>query len=431
MSKPDATLQTRTAERRKRGQRRWTIIILCALVALLDGMDLQSIGLAAPFMAEALHVAPSAFGLVFSIALVGMALGSFALGRLADRSGRDRVLIAATICFAVFTLATAFASDFGQLLAFRFLTGVGLGGAVPCFISLCSEHAPPRMRATVVSLVWAGFPFGGVVGGLVASLLIPAFGWRSIFFAGGAPPLLIAVALMWVLPRSFASLERSPETSIPAYIDSVATGLARVDGGPMRLFSVDRAGSTILLWSSFFFTFMILVTNSAWTPTLLRALGLPIEHIGLVLATFNFCALVGSSSAGLLLTRFGILAVLPGAVAGSALAYALVGYGAPSFAAVMICQGLFGLFAGCASSGLIAFAATLYPAAFRATGIGYAMATGRCGSVVGPLVVGGLASVSWPAQNIFLLMGAMVMIGAIATLGLALRRPPLESAGAG
>ena len=156
-----------------------------------------------------LHVAPSTFGLVFSIALVGMALGSFALGRLADRSGRKRVLIAATICFGVFTLATAFASNFGGLLAFRFLTGVGLGGAVPCFISLCSEYAPPRMRAPVVSLVWAGFPFGGVVGGLLASRLIPAFGWRSIFFAGGGPPLLIAFALMLVLSGSHD--RRTPE----------------------------------------------------------------------------------------------------------------------------------------------------------------------------------------------------------------------------
>ena len=93
----------------------------------------------------------------------------------------------------------------------------------------------------------------------------------------------------------------------------------------------------------------------------------------------------------------------------------------------MICQGLFGLFAGCASSGLIAFAATLYPAAFRATGVGYAMAAGRCGSVVGPLVVGNLVGARWPPPDIFFLMGATVLLGAFATLGLGLRRPRLES----
>jgi MFS transporter, AAHS family, 4-hydroxybenzoate transporter len=424
MSTPHTTLSMRTGEPQELGPRGLAIIILCALVALLDGMDLQSIGLAAPFMADALHFAMSAFGLIFSVALLGMALGSFALGRLADQRGRKVVLIAATIGFGVFTLGTAFADNFGELLACRFLTGVGLGGAAPCFISLCSEHAPARLRATVVSLVWAGFPLGGVVGGLLASRLIPAFGWRSIFFAGGAPPLLIAVALIWAVPRSLARGENQGTSAL------AARGL-EADRAMPRLFALDRAGGTILLWSSFFFTFMILVTNSAWTPTLLRIEGLPIENTSLVLATFNFWSLVGSSAAGLLLSRFGMLAVLPGAVAGSALAYALVGYGAPSLGAVSVCQGLFGLFAGCASSGLIAFAATLYPAAFRATGVGYAMAAGRCGSIVGPLVVGHLVGARWSTQNVFLGLGATVMIGALATLGLGLRRPPLERAGAG
>src|ERR1700679_1239792 len=125
MSRPHATLSVRTGEPENLGPRRLAIIILCALVALLDGMDLQSIGLAAPFMADALHFALSAFGLVFSVALLGMALGSFALGRLADQRGRKVVLIAAAMGFGVFTLGTAFADNFGELLACRFLTGVG------------------------------------------------------------------------------------------------------------------------------------------------------------------------------------------------------------------------------------------------------------------------------------------------------------------
>ena len=177
--------------------------------------------------------------------------------------------------------------------------------------------------------------------------------------------------------RAAFGANRFPETVNGG---SAKHGSTPADGGIAQLFTLDHAGTTLLLWSSFFFTFMILVTNSAWTPTLLRTEGLPIEHTALLLATFNFCSLLGSSAAGLLLTRFGILAVLPGAVAGSALAYALVGYDAPSLTAVTLCQGLFGLFAGCASSGLIAFAATLYPAAFRATGVGYAMAADAAAS---------------------------------------------------
>ena len=443
MSEPPLVQATELIEQRKLGGAQRAIIALCGLVALLDGMDLQSIGLAAPLMAEALHVAPRAFGLVFSAALAGLALGAFALGPLADRYGRKRVLVVATVCFGVFTLCTAFADSFEELLVCRFLTGVGLGGAMPSFISLASEYVPGRMRATVVSLLWAGFPLGGVIGGLVASRLIPAFGWRSIFIAGGAPPLLLAGALILALPESLGYLVNSgaaperiaqtlrrifPDAVIPDHARFAIAGNASPNARMSQLFALGRAGGTILLWTGFFFVFMILVTNSAWSPTLLGAEGVPIEYSAVALATFNFGSLFGSGVAGLLLTRFGIAAVLPGAFAVSALAYALVGYGAPSVVAVTIFQGLFGLFAGCASSGLIALAAIFYPTAIRATGVGCAMAAGRCGSIVGPLIVGDLLGAHWPVQNIFSVMGASVLIGAVAVLALGLRRPVLEHA---
>ena len=152
---------------------------------MLDGLDLQSIGLAAPAMIAQLHIAPQVFGLVFSAALAGLALGAFLLGPLADRVGRKRVLVGATFCFGVFTLATAYADDLPELLACRFLTGLGLGGAMPSFISLASEYVPKARRAAVVSLLWAGFPLGGVIGGVLGSWIIPAYGWQSIFLVGG------------------------------------------------------------------------------------------------------------------------------------------------------------------------------------------------------------------------------------------------------
>jgi len=129
-------------ESRPIGPAQWTVIGLCAFVAMLDGLDLQSIGLAAPAMIAQLHVAPHIFGFVFSAALAGLALGAFLLGPLADRVGRKRVLVGATFCFGIFTLATAYAGDLPELLTCRFLTGLGLGGAMPSFISLASEYVP-------------------------------------------------------------------------------------------------------------------------------------------------------------------------------------------------------------------------------------------------------------------------------------------------
>ena len=285
------------------------IVVLCALVALLDGLDLQSIGLAAPGIAADLHIPPASLGAVFSAALAGLALGAFGLGLLADRVGRKAVLIGATVCFGVFTICTALAPDFGVLLGFRFFAGLGLGGAMPSFISLTSEYAPRRLRATMVALLWAGFPLGGFVGGLLASWMIPAFGWHSVFWVGGVLPLVVSVALVFALPESVGFLVASaapaaqvssllrkvfPDASVPAETRFVLNE-ERASGVPVaQLFAMGRALGTSLLWVSFFIAFMMLVTNSAWAPTLLKRDGLSISQAAIAMAAFNLGSVVAT-----------------------------------------------------------------------------------------------------------------------------------------
>ena len=417
-------------ETRPIGRAQWIVIGLCALVAMLDGLDLQSIGLAAPAMIGQLHIAPHVFGYVFSAALAGLALGAFLLGPLADRVGRKRVLVGATLCFGFFTLATAYVADLTQLLAVRFLTGFGLGGAMPSFISLASEYVPKARRATVVSLLWAGFPLGGVVGGLLGSKIIPAYGWQSIFIVGGVLPLLLSAILGTMLPESASFLVAAGKSSerigrtlrriFPdvSTADDIRFEFAR-EVAPkttvLELFRSGRATGTLLLWVSFFFAFMILVTNSAWSPILLRRAGIATEQSALALALFNFGSLFGSGAAGLLLNRLGVLRVLPPTLALGALSYVMVGWSAPSFDAVLVAEGLFGLLLGCASSGLIALSADYYPVTIRSTGVGWATGIGRLGSVAGPLAVGQMVGAQWDAPTIFAVAGGSVLIGAAAS----------------
>jgi AAHS family 4-hydroxybenzoate transporter-like MFS transporter len=422
-------------ETRPIGPAQWTVIGLCALVAMLDGLDLQSIGLAAPAMGAQLHIAPQAFGVVFSAALAGLALGAFLLGPVADRVGRKRVLVAATFCFGVFTLATAYAGSLPELLTCRFLTGFGLGGAMPSFISLGSEYVPKTRRTAVVSLLWAGFPLGGVVGGLLGSRIIPAYGWQSIFLVGGMLPILLSIILAIALPESMSFLvatgksrDRIGRTLRRIFPDVTTTGETRFElvreSAPratvLELFGSGRALGTLLLWASFFFAFMILVTNSAWSPILLRRVGIAAEQSALALALFNFGSLFGSAAAGMLLNRFGILRVLPPTLTLGALAYAMVGWSAPSFGSVMMAEGLFGLLLGCASSGLIALSAIYYPVAIRSTGVGWATGMGRLGSFVGPLAVGQMVGAQWDVPTIFAALGGSVLIGAVASALMAL-----------
>jgi MFS transporter, AAHS family, 4-hydroxybenzoate transporter len=417
-------------EARPIGSAQRMVIGLCALVAMLDGLDLQSIGLAAPAMGVELHIAPPAFGVVFSAAVAGLALGAFVLGPVADRVGRRPILAAATFCFGLFTLATAFAGNLPELLACRFLAGVGLGGAMPSFISLGSEYVPKARRAAVVGLLWAGFPLGGVVGGLLGSWIIPAYGWHSIFLVGGVLPILLSAILIVALPESLGFLvtagkpkERIIRTLRQIFPDVPAEGEVRFElvreTAPkttvLELFRSGRAAGTLLLWVSFFFAFMILVTNSSWSPILLRRFNIAAGQSALALALFNFGSLFGSAAAGWLLNRFGILRVLPPTLALGALAYATVGWSAPSLAAVMTAEGLFGLLLGCASSGLIALSAIYYPVAIRSTGVGWATGIGRLGSFTGPLVVGQLVGAQWEVPTIFAALGGSVLISAAAS----------------
>lgn len=412
------------------GWRQWRIAGLCAFVALLDGLDLQSIGLAAPAMGAQLRIAPPAFGVVFSAALAGLAIGAFILGPGADRLGRKTVLIAATLWFGVFTLLTARATGLNELLLYRFCAGAGLGGAMPSFISLASEYVPSFKRATVVSLIWAGFPLGGVLGGLLGSWIIPAFGWPSIFIVGGVIPVIVAALLIWALPESVsflvhggappARIARALRRVYPSAPAGPATRFVPTRGEkpgktPVgALFTQGRATGTILLWISFFFAFMVLVANSSWSPILLRIEGLPVQQSAVALAAYNFGSLLGSSAAGYLVTRFGGARVLSATLAAGAFAFACVGWGAPSMAAVTAAESMFGLLLGCASSGLIALAAVFYPGAIRSTGIGWATAAGRIGSATGPLVIGALAGAHWPVPVIFMLVAGSVLIGALA-----------------
>src|ERR1700730_11852659 len=181
-------------------------IVCCALVSALDGIDSQSIGVAAPFIADELGVKLADFGPIFSSALAGATLGAASFGPLADRFGRKTLLIVAVVLISVFTILTVFANSVPMLMTFRLLAGIGLGGATPCFIALTSEYAPARLRAALVTLMWSAVPLGALLRGLLNWYLIPQAGWRAIFYIGGVAPLVLAFVLLFYLPESIKFL---------------------------------------------------------------------------------------------------------------------------------------------------------------------------------------------------------------------------------
>src|SRR3981081_3750755 len=158
------------------------IIVICALVAVVDGFDTQSIALVAPAIAAAWHVAPSRFGVVFGAGLFGSLVGALVFGICGDRFGRRPALLAAVAVFTATTSITPFTSSLPGLAIVRLVTGFGLGRALPSLISLTAEYAPAKLRGTLVALMFCGFPLGAVIGGIVSAGIIPAIGWASVFY---------------------------------------------------------------------------------------------------------------------------------------------------------------------------------------------------------------------------------------------------------
>ncbi|MDB5535059.1 MAG: transporter, partial [Hyphomicrobiales bacterium] len=251
-------------------------IILCALVALLDGFDTQVIGFVAPLIAREWSADLSAFGIVFGAGLLGFTIGALLLGPLSDKSGRRRVIIGSTMAIGLFALLTPYTESLTSLSILRFLTGLGLGGAMPNIIALTSEYSPPNRRATFVTLMFVGFPLGAVLGGAILAPIMSTHGWHIAFYVGGALPLLLTVLLFFALPESeaFERARREPVTNQIA-----APGRALV----LQLFQDHRALGTFLIWIAFFANLLVLYSLINWLPSVLQRSGIPMERA--ILAT--------------------------------------------------------------------------------------------------------------------------------------------------
>ena len=181
------------------GRLQWITIVLCGLVAILDGFDTQAIAFVAPLIARDMQLEMSAFGPVFGAGLLGLTVGALAFGPAADRWGRKPIIILSTLVFGLFALLTPAVHSLNALMIMRFLTGLGLGGAMPNIIALTSEYSPAGKRATLVTLMFCGFPLGAVLGGLISAQLMAKFGWPVVFYLGGVLPLaLLPFLLLWL-----------------------------------------------------------------------------------------------------------------------------------------------------------------------------------------------------------------------------------------
>lgn len=387
-------------------------LTLCFAAVVCEGIDIQSMGLAAPRMAPALGLAREQLGPVFSASLVGLLIGAVVFGRLADRVGRKWTLIGSLALFGGFSLATAFVGNVESLLVVRVLAGLGLGGALPNLIALSAEALPIAGRARVVTRLTCGMPLGGAVAGLVAANL----GWKDIFFVGAMAPLALVPVMAMAMPesRAFLATRARPMPAKPAITEY-----------PHILFGGGRAVPTLLLWVASFGSLLALYVMLNWLPTLLGDKGLTKSGASNVALLFNLGAVCGVLIlAGLLEGRRKRLALCVWNVGLGAAVVALAYVGKDFLAA-----GAAGFATGFTVSSvplpLYGLAPGHYEVSMRGTGVGASVAIGRMGAIVGPLLAASLLGLGAGATGVLLAILPISAIAGGATLGL-LGRPTLD-----
>jgi AAHS family 4-hydroxybenzoate transporter-like MFS transporter len=404
------------------------LLLTCAAVLFLDGFDTQAIGYVAPSLAKEWGLTKAALGPVFSAGLFGLMIGALLFGPLADRIGRKKIIILSTLAFGLCTLVTAFVKDVNTLLAIRFLTGLGLGGAMPNAVAMTSEFNPHRRRATMVMIMFCGFSVGAALGGLLAAALIPHFGWRSVFIVGGIAPLLLVPILVLKLPESvrFLALGGRANARVAELLALIAPKAEfapatqfvvrepKLPGVPVvHLFTEGRTLVTLLLWVVFFMSLLDIYFLSNWLPTVLNDLGASVSEAVLIGSMLQVGGVVGTFALGSIIDRFSFRAL---ALVYFIAVFAVGAIGELGHNAILIWLAVFT--AGfCVVGGQIAanaLAAGYYPTSVRATGVGWALGIGRVGSIVGPLVGGALLTMEVSTATVFMAAAFAALCAALA-----------------
>ncbi|PYC22173.1 MFS transporter [Pseudomonas mosselii] len=406
----------------------WRLLLLLILLLVTDGYDAQVLGYVIPALAQDWGLEKAAFGPVFSANLLGLTVGSLAVTPLADRFGVRRVLLCCVLLYASLTVLMVFASSLDSLMLARFLCGIGMGGAMPSAMALMADYAPPRLRTLMVTLAACGFSLGGAAGGFVAAGFIDHYGWQAVFLAGGVAPLLLFPFLALFLPESLPRLLRDappyvrlqrvtarllPGWQIPAAritADEPADSKLTV----VSLFRDGFARPTLLLWSTFFVSLILLYFMISWLPSLLQESGLALNQANLVTSLFLFAGTFGAVCLAWCADRMANKAYLLAAVLlGAALFSVLVGlnHDDPRWLVPSVFAAGFCIIGGQLT--LNAFVSNFYPAQVRATGTGWALGVGRFGSILGPLLGSLLLTLHMPVEQIFFFCAVPAVLGAL------------------
>jgi MFS transporter, AAHS family, 4-hydroxybenzoate transporter len=409
------------------------ILCLCALITFMDGFDVQAISYAAPGIIHSWKIARAAFTPALVGGVFGTVVGTLCIGPIADYLGRKWIIIGCTVLVSLCSFATMTTHSIATLAVLRFVTGLGIGGSYPNAIALTSEYSSRRLQTLLVVIAVCGNSFGAVIGGTLTALLIPAFGWPSVFLAGGILPLLLVPLLIWQLAESLRFLavkqrgresiskllkKLRPELAIGPETRFIMTEETKSGVSVQHLFTDGRARMTLLIWVMWFMNLTGMFFISSWLPTVTNAAGLSIARAVLAGSLLHAGGIIGCLFFGLTVRRMNPCAALSIYYFCGALSIAALGLVTAAPQLVLLAAFAAGFCVIGAQNCANAVTTRLYPTFIGATGISWAFGIGRMGSVAGPLIGGILLSFELGTQKLFLLAAIPGLIASIAAFAL-------------
>jgi len=430
------------------------VVAITVLLNAMDGFDILSIAFASNGIAAEWKVTTQALGIVLSMELIGMAVGSVFLGGLADRIGRRPTLLGClvTMAFGMFMATTAGSPV--QLSIWRVVTGLGIGGMLSCTNAVVAEFSNKKWRSLCISVMVIGYPLGGGIGGLWASGLINAYGWRSVFYLGAGLTALLLPLAFFLVPESVHWLTRKQPSNALARVNSSLSklGYTGVSALP-EMASSDRKKSlgdifspalvsiTVIVTAAYFLHIVSFYFLAKWTPRIVGAMfpTLPPGTGPRVLALTNFGGAAGGALFGLLAGRVGLKRLTIVILVFNAIFIVLFGRTPVELNTLTWLAIVVGFFGNAAISGLYSIVAYAFPTHVRATGTGFVIGVGRGGAVLSPWIAGALfdpsrVSTSLPVDKLafvamIMAMGSLLSATVLFFLRLNVEQPGSERAG--
>jgi MFS transporter, AAHS family, 4-hydroxybenzoate transporter len=375
-------------------------ILICFLMNMLDGMDVMVVSYAAPNISKAWGIGPQSLGIVFSAGLLGMAIGAMFLAPKADKTGRKTMIIICNVLMGISVFGTSYATSVEMLMFFRVLSGIGIGGMLASTATLTAENALSSSKDFWVSFVMAGYPIGAVLSGLVSAIIIPQYGWQSMFKFAGLTSFVTLPIVFFLLSESIQFLGNTPSKKTP--------NLA-------ALLTPSYKIKTLSLWVAIFMAFATLYFLTTWIPKLAEATGLSGKLAIYAGTVFNLGAFFGIVTQGYLSSKFGLQNTIAGFLILTTLLMIVFGQFNGS-SIILFLFGLIGFGIQGGFVGMYSLAARIYPTEIRATGVGGAVGVGRIGAILGPLVGGVLIAAGYSIANNFIIFAIPTLIAATAVL---------------